>query len=278
MPPPSPESTEALLQTAETVAQEAGALLAQHFLEKREVSFKGGIDLVTDADTLSEARVLELLRARHPTHAILSEEAGLAEEGSHTYRWIVDPLDGTTNYAHKLPHFSVSIAVELHGQVVAGAVYDPMRRELFSAGRGLGATLNGARVRPSSVTELIRALLCTGFPYNVHQDSAAPLGLLTRMLHKAQGIRRLGSAALDLCYVASGRLDGYFEFSLKPWDMAAGALIVEESGGSMTTLEGKPWSLLHGDVLASAPGISESLKAECQTFLNELGLKGARLQ
>jgi myo-inositol-1(or 4)-monophosphatase len=270
MPESESESLKDLLDTACAVAKKAGRLLHAHFHEARSVEFKGGIDLVTDADRMSEACVLREIKARHPGHAILSEEAGLAVEGSSGYRWVVDPLDGTTNYAHHLPHFSVSIAVESAGRVLAGAVYDPMRDELFSAARGLGATLNGERIRPSAASDLLRSLLVTGFPYDVREQPHKPVGLLVHMLGKAQGIRRLGSAALDLAYVASGRLDGYFEFGLKPWDLAAGAIIVEEAGGAISGIDGQSWRLNQGDVLASAPGVAQALVAESRYFLAEL--------
>jgi myo-inositol-1(or 4)-monophosphatase len=264
------ESVSALRKTAEAVATGAGRLLAEHFLEAREISYKGKIDLVTDADTLSERYVLEALQKAYPTHTVLSEEAGLLDKGTSGPRWVVDPLDGTTNYAHRLPHFAVSIAVEEGGRVQAGAVYDPMRGELFSAGRGMGATLNGEPIRPSAATELGKSLLCTGFPYDVRERPELPVGLLSRMLTRAQGIRRLGSAALDLAYVACGRLDGYFEFGLKPWDVAAGALLVEEAGGVMRGLSGGAWRFPSGDVLAGAPGIADALEAACQEALREL--------
>jgi myo-inositol-1(or 4)-monophosphatase len=264
------DAIQELRETASFVARQAGHLLKEHFNDPRKIAFKSGIDLVTDADTLSEALVLAALSKRHPTHAILSEEAGLAHEGTDTLRWVVDPLDGTTNYAHRLPHFCVSIAVERKGEVLAGAVYDPMRDELFSAGRGAGATLNGTPCQPSGATELLRALLCTGFPYDVRENPKGPVGLLARLLTKVQGIRRLGSAALDLAYVACGRLDGYFEFGLKPWDVASGALLVQEAGGTLLALDGSPWRLPGGDVLASAPGIGAALAAECRAALEEL--------
>lgn len=267
------DSVAELLSTASTVAKEAGLLLAKHFTEARVVEYKGGIDLVTDADKLSEAHVLKSIRQRHPDHAILSEEAGAAVKGADGHRWIVDPLDGTTNYAHQVPHFCVSIAVEYQGKVMAGAIYDPIRNELFAAGRGLGATLNGTAIRPSKVTELVRALMCTGFPYNIHDHPEAPVGLLVRMLGKVQGMRRMGSAALDLAYVACGRLDGYFEFGLKPWDLAAGALIVEEAGGVMLGIDGQAWRTDYGDVLASAQGIAPALQKECRIFLDEVGYR-----
>ena len=262
-------SLDTLLETAIEGARRAGRVLAERFHEPRTISFKSGIDLVTDADRASETVLLAWLRERHPEHAILSEESG-ASAGSR-YRWIIDPLDGTTNYAHQLPHFSVSIAVEGEGEVQVGVVYDPMRDELFTAVRGRGATLNGRPIRPSATDRLDRALLCTGFPYDVREHPEGPAGLIARFLGVSQGIRRLGSAALDLSYVASGRYDGYFEFSLKPWDIAAGALIVSEAGGMVGRIDGAPYDTSVVDVLSAAPGIAAPLQEECRRFLGEIG-------
>jgi len=261
-------SLDTLLETAVEGARRAGRVLAERFHQPRTISFKSGIDLVTDADKASERVLLDWLRQRHPDHAILSEESG-ASAGS-TYRWIIDPLDGTTNYAHQLPHFSVSIAVEGEGGVQAGVVYDPMRDELFSAVRGRGATLNGQPIRPSTIDRLDRALLCTGFPYDVREHPEGPAGLVVRFLGLAQGIRRLGSAALDMAYVASGRYDGYFEFSLKPWDVAAGALIVSEAGAVASRIDGAPYDTSVVDVLSAAPGVAPALAEECRRFLSEI--------
>ena len=264
----SDDAPESLRDTASTIARAAGKLLAERFTSTRTVEYKGGIDLVTDADKASEALILSALRERHPDHAILSEEAGFSPgEG---LRWIVDPLDGTTNYAHQIPHFCVSIGVEDSEGVLAGAIYDPMLDELYSAARGQGATLNGNPIHPSAAASFQHALLCTGFPYNIHQHPDGPLGLLKRFLQKAQGIRRMGSAALDLAYVAAGRLDGFFEFGLKPWDTAAGGLLVLEAGGSMRLINGRSWDVAIGDVVAAAPGMTALLEAECAAFMREL--------
>ena len=257
-----------LLETAVEGARRAGRILAERFHQPRTIDFKGGIDLVTDADRASEKVLLEWLRSRHPDHAILSEESG-ASAGS-TYRWIIDPLDGTTNYAHQLPHFSVTIAAEGEDGVQVGVVYDPMREELFSAVRGRGATLNGNPIRPSTIDRLDRALLCTGFPYDVREHPEGPAGLIARFLGLVQGIRRLGSAALDMAYTASGRYDGYFEFNLKPWDIAAGALICSEAGAAATRIDGAPYDTSVIDVLAAAPGVAPALTAECRRFLGEI--------
>ncbi len=265
----SQDSPDQLRRTAEEGARLAGRILADRFLGERTIEFKGGIDLVTDADKASEEALLAFLRKRHPDHAILAEESG-AIQGSDSLRWLVDPLDGTTNYSHRVPHFCVSVAVEGPGGVLAGAVYDPMLDELFSAARGQGATLNGRPLRASTVSTLNRALLCTGFPYDVRERPEGPVGLFTRLILHAQGMRRTGSAAMDLAYVAAGRFDGFFEFGLKPWDIAAGALLVEEAGGVVRHISGEPFDVLRGDVLAAAPALAPALLTEAQRFMDGL--------
>lgn len=262
---PSPSD---LLDTAREAARRAGRVLAERFEGERTIEFKGGIDLVTDADKAAEAALLACVRERFPDHAILAEESGAAQ-GSE-YRWIIDPLDGTTNYSHRVPHFCVSIGVEAADGLVAGVVYDPLRDELFAAARGQGATRNGQPIQASGATSFDRALLCTGFPYDVREKPDAPLGLFNRIIRHAQGIRRTGSAALDLAYVACGRFDGFFEFGLHPWDIAAGALLVTEAGGRMTRIDGAPLELDVGDVLGCAPGLFESLQRETGIFLQEI--------
>ncbi|HLL54461.1 MAG TPA: inositol monophosphatase family protein [Myxococcaceae bacterium] len=264
-----------LLDAAQQGARRAGRVLADAFGRERTIEFKSNkSDLVTDADKASEAELLGYLRGRFPAHAVLAEESGLTRGSEH--RWIVDPLDGTTNYAHRVPHFCVSVAVEGPGGVLAGAIYDPLRDELFSAGRGLGATVNGARLQASSATTLEQSVLCTGFPYDVREKPEAPLGLFNRLIRRAQGVRRMGSAALDLAYVAAGRFDGFFEFGLKPWDIAAGALLIWEAGGRMTQVDGAPLDLMCGDVLACAPGIQGELGPECARFLSDIAWKPRR--
>lgn len=264
------ESVQELRAVAEAAARAGGAVLRERFGGPLRIERKGEIDLVTDADRAAEDAVLGLLRARYPHHAILAEESGVSGHAAPGgLRWIVDPLDGTTNFAHGLPHFSVSVAVEgPGGGLLAGCVLDPLRDELFSAGRGLGATLNGERLEVSGATELLRALLCTGFPYDVREQPEASLGLVSRFLAAGQGLRRLGSAALDLCYVAAGRYDGYFELSLKPWDVAAGALIVQESGGYLGHIDGTPFRLSPGHVLACTPGLRDGMLAEIRGYLD----------
>ena len=264
--PSGPEAPDALRTAAAQVARLAGAELVSRFRGPRRVRFKHDIDLVTDADTASEAVIVAFLKERFPTHAILAEEQG-GQEGNSPLRWIVDPLDGTTNYAHRVPHFSVSIAVEDAQGLAAGAVFDPIRDELFEAARGLGAFLNGERLHVSTEANLQRALLGTGFPYSVWDEPARPLKLFNTFILKAQGLRRAGSAALDLCWVAAGRYDGFFEVELKPWDIAAGTLIVREARGTVTDLAGSPLDLFVGDILATNGALHDKMAQTCRAAL-----------
>lgn len=231
------------------------------------VDRKGVIDLVTEVDLAVERMGRTLLAERFPDHRVLAEEtANEATASSSPYCWIFDPLDGTTNYAHGLPIFCASLALECEGRIVVGAVYDPTRRELFTAERGGGARLNGLPITVSSATTLIEALLCTGFPYNVHETADEVLGLFGAFVRRARAVRRLGSAALDLCYVAAGRLDGFWEQRLHPWDTAAAALIVEEAGGRVTTFAGEPFAPREGTAVASNGRIHEDMLATIRAF------------
>jgi myo-inositol-1(or 4)-monophosphatase len=248
-----------LMQACAEAARRGGEVLRQAFGRRRTIEYKGsGIDLVTDADRASEAALLEFIGARFPGAAVLAEESG-ASGGGGRLRFIVDPLDGTTNYAHGLPHFSVNVGVEDEQGLAAGATYDPMRDELFLSARGAGATLDGARIAVSKEAELSRALLCTGFPYDVHQDADLPLRLFARYLTQARAIRRLGSAALDLAYVACGRFDGFWEMKLKPWDLAPGVLLVREAGGLVADFDGGDRVIERGEVCAAGPGLQPAL-------------------
>jgi myo-inositol-1(or 4)-monophosphatase len=260
---------EALRRDAEEGARISGAILAERFLGKRTIEYKGGIDLVTDADKASEKELLRFLLGKHPTHAVLAEESGVTEGKG--VRWVVDPLDGTTNYAHQIPHFCVSVAAESEGVLLAGAIFDPIRNEMFSAARGKGATLNGNPLKASSVNEMSRAVMCTGFPYDVRENPDAPVGLFSRIVRQVQGVRRMGSAALDLSYVAAGRFDGFWEFGLKPWDVAAGGLLVQEAGGIFSSIEGTPFQLGRGDVLACGKGLAPVLLPQVAGFLKDVG-------
>ncbi len=230
--------------------KKGGDVLRQGFGRVENVTFKSETDLVTEIDYLSEDTIVGFLKEKLPDYDILAEEGGGCDSGS-ACRWILDPLDGTTNYAHGYPCFGVSLALEYDRKIVWGAVYDPIREELFSAEKGNGAFLNNGRINVSSTEMLDRAMLCTGFPYDVRESADDILKLLAGFLKTSQAVRRDGSAALDLCYVAMGRFDGFWEMKLKPWDIAAGALIVQEAGGSVTGFDGELLDLKRGDVLAS---------------------------
>ena len=273
----------ALLEVAVAAARAAGAVLHQKLSEDRTINFKDKdhMDLVTDADKAAEAAVLAVLSARVPDHGILAEESG-ASHLEKQYVWFVDPLDGTVNYAHRIPHYCTTLAVEETSThlMLAGVVFDPVRNELFTASRGNGSFLNGRAIRCSETTQLTQALLSTGFPTDVHLNPDVPLGLFNKIVQKVRGVRRMGSAALDLAYVASGRLDGYFEVGLKPWDVAAGSILIEEAGGRMRRIDGgpfddKPYNARTGDILGASRGIFDPVAAECADFLKTLGWKPA---
>jgi len=222
------------------LAREAGALQRSRFGEPRQIQTKSSaIDLVTDVDRACDALVRQRVQRDFPGDGLLTEEAA-EQRSSSGWRWIVDPLDGTTNYAHGFPHFAVSIALEREGRVEAGAIYDPIKDELFHAVRGGGAFRNGAPVRVSRAEKLERSLLATGFPYTVHASAGDNLEYFGRFIRRAQAVRRAGSAALDLAYVACGRFDGFWELSLHPWDVAAGLLMIEEAGGMQSDFDGGP--------------------------------------
>jgi myo-inositol-1(or 4)-monophosphatase len=232
------------------LARQAGKLLIDKFTQQHQIHYKGTIDLVTEADKLSEELILTEISRRYPDHGILSEESARKNEQA-TTRWIVDPLDGTTNYAHGFPFFCVSIALEKEGTVVMGVVYDPIRDELFTAVRGGGAWLNGKKLHVSSVNDLSRSLLATGFPYDIRVSPDNNINYFSAMVKKAQAIRRPGAAALDLAYLAAGRIDGFWELKLKPWDTAAGCLLVAEAGGIISDMTGGTWHLDSPGLVAS---------------------------
>ena len=253
------------LSDLERLAREAGTILRTGYEKEHQVNYKGVIDLVTEVDHQSESFLLGEVTRLFPGHHILSEESGVIQ-GRDEDIWYIDPLDGTVNYAHHIPIFSVSIGYASHGTLKLAAVYDPMRDELFSAERGYGAYLNDRPLHVSSATELQKSLLVTGFPYdawNTPQDNFAnfvKFGKLT------QGVRRLGSAALDLCYVAAGRFDGFWEMSLKPWDVAAGGLIAEEAGAHVTDVHGgADYISPPQSILATAPGIHARMLEELRS-------------
>ena len=255
----------ALRDAAAALAREAGAVLIEGHGRAHHPERKGRIDLVTEYDRRSERLLLDAIARRYPGAAVLAEESGAhagaptAGGPSGTLRWIIDPLDGTTNYAHNYPFFAVSIAAEVEGAVVAGAVFDPVRAELFAAAAGQGATLKGARMRVSDIARLEDALLVTGFPYDVREHPERSLPQFQAFLARAQGVRRDGSAALNLCYLAAGRFDGFWEASLSAWDVAAGSLIVREAGGRLSDYDGGPFRLEARRILASNGRIHEEM-------------------
>jgi len=238
------------LTVACDAARRAGNILRENIGGIREISYKGDINLVTEMDMRSERAVVETILASFPGHGIIAEEETSIRNES-GYRWIIDPLDGTTNYAHGYPCFSVSIALEHEGDVIAGVVYDPMRDELFAARKGKGASLNGRQIRVTAVDTLIKSLLATGFPYDRKVSEKNNMDYFHELLMASQEVRRDGSAALDLCYVASGRFDGFWELKLKPWDVAAGSLIVTEAGGMVSDFSGRRFSLHDEEILAT---------------------------
>jgi myo-inositol-1(or 4)-monophosphatase len=229
------------LETSVEIAREAGALLSKYFERRVTFELKGEHDLVTEADRASEQLVIERLSSHFPSHSIVAEEGG-GHIGSSEYCWYVDPLDGTTNFAHGFPMYNITMALEQSGELIAGVIFDPEHNELFTAERGSGAYLNNRRIRVSKVNRLENTLVATGFPSrkrheNVNIHFYYQLAMLTH------GVRRAGSAALDLAYVASGRLDGFWEFGLNPWDMAAGILLITEAGGKCSDMKGGPVTL-----------------------------------
>ena len=239
------------LELALAAAREAGTLQLRRFGEPRTIETKSSaIDLVTDVDRACDALIRERILERFPDDGLLTEEAS-ERPGRSGWRWVVDPLDGTTNYAHGFPHFAVSIAAERDGEPLAGAIYDPIRDELFGAERGRGATLDGRPIRVSETGELKGCLLGTGFAYDVHSAGDDNLGHFRSFMMRVQAVRRAGSAALDLAYVACGRYDGFWELGLHPWDVAAGVLLVREAGGRVSGFDGREERVSSRRVLAS---------------------------
>ncbi|HET9015158.1 MAG TPA: inositol monophosphatase family protein [Thermomicrobiaceae bacterium] len=249
------------LDTAIQVSRAAGRLLMERFGQVHRVRHKGVVDLVTEADEMSERLIIQSLRDRFPDHAVLAEESGAAgaSPGGNGPRWLIDPLDGTTNFAHGYPIFCVSLALELDGVVQLGVVYVPMLDDLFVAARGRGASVNGAPLRVSETPDLIHALVATGFNYDL-EARRGNLEHWASFVQVTQGARRSGAAAFDLCCVAAGRLDGFWEAGLKPWDAAAGTLAVTEAGGTVTGFEGEPFRIDGPDCLASNGRIHEHMR------------------
>jgi myo-inositol-1(or 4)-monophosphatase len=240
------------------LARKSGVLLKETFTKTHKIQYKGEINIVTEADKMSEDLIIAAIDRKFPDHGILSEESP-AITGAGKLRWIIDPLDGTTNYAHGYPVFCVSIALENEGEIVLGVVYDPMREEMFIAERGEGAYLNDKKLKVSSVSNISRSLLATGFPYDIRDSKENNLDYFNSMAVNVQAIRRAGAAALDLAYLAAGRFDGFWELKLKPWDTAAGCLLVTEAGGAISDIAGKKWHLQSPNLLASNGLIHEQM-------------------
>ncbi|MEX1139856.1 MAG: inositol monophosphatase family protein [Bacteroidota bacterium] len=248
-----------MLEHATVAAVAAGRLIRDRAGNAGSVQTKAGqeTNLVTELDREAEALIIRILRKNYPDYDVLAEESGSRNGGSE-YRWVIDPIDGTTNFARGLPIFCVSIGLEHQGKIVLGVVYDPTRDELFTAERGKGAFMNGNPIRVSDASSLIESVLVTGFAYNV-RSTLENIDHFQNFLLESRAVRRLGSAALDLCYVAAGRLDGYWEMSLNPWDMAAGVLLVEEAGGKYTDLEGQPSTIHNKKILVSNGRIHDQM-------------------
>ena len=259
------------VSAVEPIAREAGELLMSYFARHVKVEYKGEVDVVTEADRASEALILDRLQARFPRHDVVGEEGARRETGS-DYKWYVDPLDGTTNFAHGFPVFCVSMGLEHRGQLIAGVVYDPTRGEMFSAEKGSGAYLNQRRIHVSKTARLAESLVATGFPsHKRHQNPN--IHFYHQITLRTHGVRRAGSAALDLACVASGRFDGFWEFNLNPWDLAAGVLLAEEAGGQVTGFHGQPFRLADRDVVASNGLVHADLLREFKEIFEGRGLE-----
>ena len=246
------------LMASEEAARKAGRLLKENINKSNEIYYKGAVDLVTPFDTKAQRTIFDHLSSFFPDHDYLAEE-GLSQNKGAEMRWIIDPLDGTTNYAHHYPVFTISIALERKSDIVLGLVYDPMREEMFSALKGKGAFLNGKKISVSDIDELDKSLLATGFPYDVRISHKNNILHFNNFIIRAQGIRRCGSAAMDLCYVACGRYDGFWELKLKPWDTAAGVLIVREAGGQVSDFRGGEFSISGSEILATNGSIHQQM-------------------
>ncbi len=260
-----------LLNVAVMAARSAGNSLMRNLvkLDKLKIEIKGHNDYVSEADHAAERAVIDTIHKHYPDHAILAEESGVSGESDTV--WIIDPLDGTTNYLHGFPQFAVSIGVRVKGRVEHGVVYDPMRQELFTASRGSGAQLDGRKIRVSGRTHLEGALIGTGFPFrNANIDMTPYLNMLGKVVRNTAGVRRPGAAALDLCYVAAGRLDGFWESGLSAWDLAAGTLIIREAGGIVSGLDGSEDFLGTGHILCGTPKIYAALAKLCAPEIKTL--------
>ena len=258
-----------MLNTAVKAARKAGTIIMRYSqqLDRLAVETKGRNDFVTEVDRMAEAEIMDTLHRAYPDHAILAEESGSHASGD--YRWIIDPLDGTTNFLHGYPQYAVSIALEHRGKLDQAVVFDPLRNELFTASRGRGAQLNERRIRVSKTRALGSALLGTGFPFKSRERLEDWITIFRELISHSSGVRRAGSAALDLAYIACGRLDGFWEFGLKPWDMAAGCLLIQEAGGMMSEIDGGRGFMDSGDLLAGSPRIHEHMLQRIRPLLQQ---------
>ena len=250
-----------MLNIATRTARQAGELIRRYTgdIDKLRVQIKDANDFVSEVDKQSEREIIQALKRAYPDHAILGEESGRHGDENAEYQWIIDPLDGTTNFLYGIPQFAVSIGLKQRGRLLLGVVYDPLRDEMFAAARGEGATLNNRKMRVSARPSLENALLATGVPFRADQNLDLYLETMRALLPNTAGVRRLGSAALDLAWVASGRFDGFWEFGLREWDLAAGAVIVQEAGGLVGDLNGGSEHLNTGNVLAASPKVFKEM-------------------
>jgi myo-inositol-1(or 4)-monophosphatase len=260
-----------LISPMQSMAREAGVLVMDYFRQHVKIEYKGDVDLVTIADRKSEALILERIRARFPTHDVMGEEGTRIETGS-DYKWYVDPLDGTTNFAHGYPVFCISLAIEHRGKRVAGVIYDPTRDEMFVAELGGGARLNGEAMHVSATSNLGECLIGTGFPSQKRHKNPN-IYFYHQLTLRSHGVRRAGSAALDLCNVAAGRYDGFWEFNLNPWDTAAGVLMVEEAGGKVTNFSGGEFQIASRETVATNGLVHEALLREFVEIFAGRGLE-----
>ena len=249
---------EKLFQTACEAAKQAGMLLKESFGKHKDISFKGRIDPVTNVDLQSEETIIKIIKSCYPEHDIITEETDIEMSGS-AYRWIIDPIDGTVNFAHDLPIVAVSIGLEIYGELEIGVVYNPVMGEFFHAQKGKGAFLNETQIFVSETTSLEKSLLATGFPYDIKENKNNNLSYFNHIIKHVQGVRRIGSAALDLCYCASGIFEGFWEIKLSPWDTAAGALILTEAGGLVTSFGGGKFSIYENEIVATNGKIHKEL-------------------
>ncbi len=257
------------LTIAKRAALSASRILLRHFdnLERLSVTAKQRNDFVSEADVQAEQEIIQILRKTYPNHGILAEESG-EQHGHDDYQWVIDPLDGTTNFLHGIPHFAISIGFRHKNRLEAGLVYDPIRQEMFTASRGAGAQINDRRMRVSNIPQMENALLGTGFPFRHPQHQPAYLNFFGSLFGKCVEVRRAGAASLDLAYVASGRLDGYWEFGLKEWDIAAGALLVQEAGGLVSDFVGGNDFMKSGNIVAGNPKVFKALLQEMRPHLS----------